>query len=79
MAHYIMAMLGRNDPVSEMLGGEEGRMGDYVFNQEGIWQSRRFMCHFLMLYQRWIKLLHNLWRIRMPIDQFLRLRRSSMV
>jgi len=40
MAHYIMAMLGHNDPVSEMfsnMGGEGGRMGDYVFNQEGIW------------------------------------------
>jgi E3 ubiquitin-protein ligase RNF115/126 len=41
MAHYIMALLGHNDPVSEMfnrMGGEGGRLGDYVFNQEGIWQ-----------------------------------------
>jgi len=39
MAHYIMAMLGHNDPVSEMfsnMGGEGGRMGDYVFNQEAL-------------------------------------------
>lgn len=78
MAHYIMAMLGRNNPVSEMLGGEDGRMGDYVFNQEGNWQSQRSMCHSLMLYQHWIKSLHNLWRTRMPTDQSLHLRRSSI-
>lgn len=39
MAQYLMALLGRN-PLGEMgLGGEgaaeRGRMGDYVFNQEG--------------------------------------------
>ena len=38
MAHYVMALLGHNDPASEMfsrMSGEGGRMGDYVFDQEG--------------------------------------------
>lgn len=36
MAQYLMALLGHRDP-SMMFGGlpENGRMGDYVFNQEG--------------------------------------------
>lgn len=49
MAHYIMALLGHNDPASEMfsrMGREGGRLGDYVFNQEGSWQSRRLAYHF---------------------------------
>ena len=45
MAQYIMALLGNNNHISEMFsqrfgadffGGEGGRMGDYVFSQEGI-------------------------------------------
>jgi E3 ubiquitin-protein ligase RNF115/126 len=41
MAQYLMALLGR-DPMSDLFPGgpggdpaERGRMGDYVFNQEG--------------------------------------------
>lgn len=35
MAQYLMALLGHQDPT--MLGmPENGRMGDYVFNQEGL-------------------------------------------
>ena len=83
MAHYIMALLGQNDPASEMfsrMGGEGGRLGDYVFNQEGSWQSRRLVYHFPdAVFQRWIKLLRSLWRIRMPTDPYLRPRRSSMI
>jgi len=36
MAQYLMALLGHRDPL--LFGGaglENGRMGDYVFNQEG--------------------------------------------
>jgi hypothetical protein len=39
MAQYLMAMLGsRNaDPFAGLLdNGPHGRMGDYVFNQEGM-------------------------------------------
>jgi E3 ubiquitin-protein ligase RNF115/126 len=40
MAQYLMALLGQRDPSNEMFGpglGDlaDGRMGDYVFNQEG--------------------------------------------
>jgi hypothetical protein len=40
MAQYLLAMLsqraGREDPGGPLLGGpEDGRWGDYVFNQEG--------------------------------------------
>jgi E3 ubiquitin-protein ligase RNF115/126 len=40
MAQYLMALLGQRDPTNEMFGrglGDltDGRMGDYVFNQEG--------------------------------------------
>ena len=35
MAQYLMALLGNRDPA--LFGmPENGRMGDYVFNQEGI-------------------------------------------
>jgi len=36
MAQYLMALLGQRD--IGMFGGgpESGRMGDYVFNQEGM-------------------------------------------
>jgi E3 ubiquitin-protein ligase RNF115/126 len=35
MAQYLMALLGHRDPA--LFGmPENGRMGDYVFNQEGI-------------------------------------------
>lgn len=41
MAQYLMALLGR-DPLSEVFmrgtgeeGPQRGRLGDYVFNQEG--------------------------------------------
>lgn len=43
MAQYLFALLGNRDPITAMLGGgmalggpESGRMGDYVFNQEGL-------------------------------------------
>ncbi|KAF8634952.1 hypothetical protein AX15_000679 [Amanita polypyramis BW_CC] len=45
MAQYIMALLGNNNHIAEMLsrrlgadffGGEGGRMGDYVFSQEAL-------------------------------------------
>jgi len=39
MAQYLMALLGQNDPLNALLGGsipENGRMGDYVFNQEAL-------------------------------------------
>ncbi|KAF8640752.1 hypothetical protein AX17_000403 [Amanita inopinata Kibby_2008] len=45
MAQYLMAMLGHNDPISELLsrrlggditGTQDGRLGDYVFNQEAL-------------------------------------------
>lgn len=41
MAQYLMAMLGQRDPSHEMFGrglGDlaDGRMGDYVFNQEAL-------------------------------------------
>ncbi|KAK2461427.1 hypothetical protein APHAL10511_005890 [Amanita phalloides] len=39
MMHYIMALLGHNDPTFDMfshMGAEGGRMGDYVFNQEDL-------------------------------------------
>ncbi|KAG5647715.1 hypothetical protein DXG03_008438 [Asterophora parasitica] len=38
MAQYLMALLGQRDPLNAFLGGDpatQGRMGDYVFNQEG--------------------------------------------
>lgn len=37
MAQYLMALLGQRDPSNEMFGRglSDGRMGDYVFNQEG--------------------------------------------
>jgi hypothetical protein len=39
MAQYLMALLGSRggDPLAGLLGMEQqrGRMGDYVFNQEG--------------------------------------------
>lgn len=42
MAHYLMTLLGQHDPVAALFAGglggglpENGRMGDYVFNQEG--------------------------------------------
>lgn len=37
MAQYLMALLGHRGPMDPMFGTgiEEGRMGDYVFNQEG--------------------------------------------
>lgn len=42
MAHYLMSLLGQHDPVAALFAGglggglpENGRMGDYVFNQEG--------------------------------------------
>ena len=40
MAQYLMALLGQRDPSNEMFGQRltdlsDGRMGDYVFNQEG--------------------------------------------
>lgn len=42
MAQYLLALLGNRDPLTAMLGAgmglggpESGRMGDYVFNQEG--------------------------------------------
>lgn len=47
MAQYLLALLGNRDPLSSMLAGgmaggpESGRMGDYVFNQEGV-QYRDF-------------------------------------
>lgn len=40
MAQYLMALLGYHDPA--MLGmPENGRMGDYVFNQEGLLRQTR--------------------------------------
>lgn len=42
MAQYLMAMLGQRDPMNDFIGrgfGDpttEGRMGDYVFNQEAL-------------------------------------------
>ncbi|TFK41839.1 hypothetical protein BDQ12DRAFT_677249 [Crucibulum laeve] len=43
MAQYLMALLGQNDPLSALFAGglggglpENGRMGDYVFNQEAL-------------------------------------------
>lgn len=40
MAQYLMALLGHRGPMDPTFGTgmggiEEGRMGDYVFNQEG--------------------------------------------
>jgi hypothetical protein len=40
MAHYLFRLLGDRDPFSAILAGglggpEGGRMGDYVFDQEG--------------------------------------------
>ena len=40
MAHYLLRLLGDRDPLSALLAGglggpESGRMGDYVFDQEG--------------------------------------------
>ncbi|KAF8826760.1 hypothetical protein HHX47_DHR5000716 [Lentinula edodes] len=40
MAQYLMALLGNRGSHTDFLGGlgdaaERGRMGDYVFNQEG--------------------------------------------
>jgi len=38
MAHYLMALLGgRGMPTGDIFGdaAQSGRMGDYVFNQEG--------------------------------------------
>lgn len=48
MAQYLMALLGHRGPHSDLFGtlgdpAERGRMGDYVFNQEGsffLFQSR---------------------------------------
>lgn len=44
MAQYLLALLGNRDPMSALLAAslgapgmpESGRMGDYVFNQEGL-------------------------------------------
>jgi E3 ubiquitin-protein ligase RNF115/126 len=37
MANYLMALLGHTEP--GMFGmPENGRMGDYVFNQEGMFE-----------------------------------------
>jgi len=43
MAHYLMSLLGQQDPVASLFAGglggslpENGRMGDYVFNQEAL-------------------------------------------
>ena len=38
MAQYLMNLLSQNEFPTGFLGGhpESGRMGDYVFNQEGI-------------------------------------------
>ena len=49
MAQYLMAMLGHRGPFPDMPGGDpatRGRMGDYVFNQEGapISVIRRIEC-----------------------------------
>lgn len=43
MAQYLLALLGDRDPLAALLGGmsgragmpDSGRMGDYVFSQEG--------------------------------------------
>ena len=47
MAQYLMAMIGNNDRAGMLFGmPENGRMGDYVFNQEGkstlCWSSLQF-------------------------------------
>ena len=43
MTQYLMALLGYQD--TAMLGmPESGRMGDYVFNQEGMLQSQGGSC-----------------------------------
>ena len=43
MTQYLMALLGYQDPAT--LGmPENGRMGDYVFNQEGILQRQGESC-----------------------------------
>jgi hypothetical protein len=37
MAQYLMALLGGREPGGGfMTGMSQGRMGDYVFNQEGL-------------------------------------------
>lgn len=42
MAQYLMALMGQRDPLNDFLGrgygdpATEGRMGDYVFNQEAL-------------------------------------------
>jgi hypothetical protein len=60
MAQYLMAMLGQRDPSHEMFGrglGDlaDGRMGDYVFNQEG---NFYLVCHDHLIFdptiQPWI-------------------------
>ena len=51
MAQYLLALLGNRDPLSQMLaaglggpgGPESGRMGDYVFNQDGLLDVTRFI------------------------------------
>ncbi|RDB29358.1 putative RING finger protein P32A8.03c [Hypsizygus marmoreus] len=38
MAQYLMALLGQRDPLNDLVGRDlsDGRMGDYVFNQEAL-------------------------------------------
>lgn len=46
MTQYLMALLGYQDPA--MLGmPENGRMGDYVFNQEGMSQRQGGIMYFI--------------------------------
>jgi hypothetical protein len=57
MAQYIMALLGR-DPFGGMFEGggpQSGRMGDYVFNQEGL-QPRPDNCRCIQISQHLTKL-----------------------
>ena len=57
MAQYLMNLLSQHEISQGFHGGnfESGRMGDYVFNQEGIsyWDSFFSMTQFSC--QRWIK------------------------
>lgn len=80
MAQYLLAMLtqragreGHADPFSDfgLLGGpEDGRMGDYVFNQEGgvtCTNKSRFRTNALQL---WIRSLLKSWSRGIPPAQF---------